>query len=231
VGDDFYIHPLVEWNLGIPVNRQDYNCLFIPAEEGGEEPVEGDDGCLDVQGVGSFPQTLTLGVRVLPPLKGLALFAAVDIGLTGTSTFVRELSGTAPYNMMLGASYAYDTRPPPIPEPVIQEVERRVEVQIPPPPKGRVNGIAVEQGAGTPIAGAIVRFPGRDLTALVSRDDGRFVTYQLDPGEVQLELSHDEYNPGRARRCIRSAAIRPVVSVLPIWLPAPTPRASKPRAS
>ena len=194
--NEFYINPILEWNLGVPINRQDYNCLFVESEPGSGEPIAGDDGCLDVQGFSSFPQTLTLGVRVLPPLKGLALYAGVDIGLTGTSTFVRELAGTAPYNILLGASYAYDTRPPPIPEPIVREVERRVEVQIPPPPKGRINGIVVEQGAGTPVAGAAIRFPGRDLTAMLTGDDGRFVSYELDPGEVQLEVTHTEYNPG-----------------------------------
>ncbi|MBK8170817.1 MAG: OmpA family protein [Sandaracinaceae bacterium] len=191
---DFYINPILEWRLGIPVNRQGYNCLYIPAA-GSADPAAGTDGCLDKQGFSSFPQTLTIGVRVLPPVRGLAAFAAVDVGLTGTSTFVRELAPTAPYDVMLGLSWAYDTRPPVV-EPVIREVERTVEVRIPPPVKGRVHGIVIEQGAGTPVAGAIVRFTGRDLTAQSTAADGSFTTYELDPGDVQFEISHPEYNPG-----------------------------------
>lgn len=191
---DFYINPILEWRLGIPVNRQGYNCLYIPAA-GSSEPAAGTDGCLDKQGFSSFPQTLTIGVRVTPPVRGFAAFAAVDVGLTGTSTFVRELAPTAPYDVMLGISWAYDTRPPHV-EPVVREVERRVEVRIPPPVKGRVHGIVTEQGAGTPVVGAIIRFAGRDLTAQSTGADGSFTTYELDPGDVQFEITHPEYNQG-----------------------------------
>lgn len=191
---DFYINPILEWRLGVPINRQGYNCLYIPAP-GSSDPAEGVDGCLDKQGFSSFPQTLTIGARVLPPVRGFSAFVAVDIGLTGTSTFVRELAPTAPYDVMLGLSWAYDTRPPHV-EPVIREVERRVEVQIPPPVKGRVHGVVLEAGAGTPVVGAIVRFPGRDFTAQSTGADGTFTTYELDPGDVQFEISHPEYNQG-----------------------------------
>lgn len=196
--EDFYIQPLLEWVWNIPVNRQGYNCLFIPGPDGGSEPAPGEDGCLDVQGIGSFPMNLTLGVRVLPPVQGLSVLLAADIGLTGKSqsNFVRELAPNAPYNLYLGMSYAYDTRPAPDPEPEVREVERRVEVQLPPPLMGRIRGLILEQGAGTPVAGGTVRFSGRDLTAQVAGDDGRFTTYALEPGEVTMELSHPDYNPG-----------------------------------
>lgn len=191
---DFYINPILEWRLGVPINRQGYNCLYIPAP-GSSDPAAGVDGCLDKQGFSSFPQTLTIGARVLPPVRGFSAFVAVDIGLTGTSTFVRELAPTAPYDVMLGVSWAYDTRPPHV-EPVIREVERRVEVTIPPPVKGRVHGTVLEAGAGTPVVGAIVRFPGRELTAQSTGTDGSFTTYELDPGDVQFEITHPEYNQG-----------------------------------
>lgn len=203
--EDFYVSPLLEWQLAVPVNRQGYDCLFLPKEPGGDEPVDGEDGCLDRQGVSSFPQTLTFGARVLPPVRGFAAFAAFDIGLTGVSTHVREVAATAPWNLLLGFSYAYDTRPPPIPEPVVREVERRVEVQIPPPPKGRVRGTIVEAGAGTAVANAVVAFPGRELTRLQADEQGAFVTYELDPGEVALALTHPEYEDGTCSATIAEA--------------------------
>lgn len=196
--EDFYLSPLLEWTWNIPVNRQGYNCLFIPDPDAPGRPAPGEDGCLDRQGVGSFPMDLTLGLRVLPPVQGLSFLLAADVGLTGKkrSKFVRELAPNAPYNLYLGLAYAFDTREPEPAEPEIREVERRVEVPIPPPLQGRIKGEVVEQGANTPVAGAIIAFPGRDLTALVAGDDGRFVTYRLDPGEVQLAISHPDYNDG-----------------------------------
>ena len=203
VMENFYIHPMLEWNLGIPVNRQGYNCLYIPAP-GSTTPAAGSDGCLERQGFKAFPQTLSLGVRVLPPVRGLAAFIAVDVGLTGTSSFVRELSPTAPYDVWLGLSYAYDATPiPPDPVVVTHETERRVEVAAALPVKGHLHGFVLEQGApGVKIANAIIRFPGRDLTALATGTDGTFNTFDLDPGEVQLEVTAADYNPGTCKGTI-----------------------------
>lgn len=204
VMEDFYIHPLVEWTWNIPVNRQGYDCLFIPAEPGSDTPAEGQDGCLDRQGVSSFPMNLTLGLRVAPPVKGLSFLLAADIGLTGKKDFVRELAPNAPYNLYLGMSYAYDTQPTVVSEPVVREVERRVEVQLPPPVMGRIRGTVREQGAGTPVVGAVISFPGRDLTALSANDAGVFTTYLLEPGEVTLAISHPEYESGQCAATIPS---------------------------
>ncbi|NOY93279.1 MAG: OmpA family protein [Deltaproteobacteria bacterium] len=187
--EDFYVSPMLEWTWGIPVNRQGYDCLVVPGSVGG-------DGCLDTGSAKAFPMDLTLGVRVLPPVRGLSILAAADIGLTGQNEFVRELAPNMPYDIMLGFAYAYDTEPRVSAEPEIREVVRRVEVPIPPPVQGRVHGVVVEQGANTPIAGATIAFSGRDLTSLLTSDDGTFTTYLLDPGEVRFEISHPDYNPG-----------------------------------
>lgn len=195
---DFHISPIVEWVLNIPVNRQGYSCLDVGADgSAGEEDacLRGRDGTgNEFDRAGAFEQELTLGVRVLPPLRGLSLFAAVDIGLTGVNEFVRELSGQEPYDVLLGLGYAFDTLP------VIEEVEREVVREViretPPPPAGRVIGTVVEQGTDNAIESAIVSFPGRELSAIVSDASGVFRTYTLDPGEVQMELTHPEYHPG-----------------------------------
>jgi outer membrane protein OmpA-like peptidoglycan-associated protein len=191
---DFYINPIAEWQMNIPVNRQGFSCLLIEGAGTPGVPPPGQDGCLDTQGVASFEQTLTLGVRVIPPLRGMNIMVGVDIGLTGVNTFVRELSGQAPYNVMLGFGYAFDTVP------VVQEVEREVvrEVRVgePAPVRGRVVGQAVEQGSNQPIATAIVAFPGRELTSLAADASGNFRSYELEPGEVQMQVSHPEYNEG-----------------------------------
>ncbi|MGE0788700.1 MAG: OmpA family protein [Sandaracinaceae bacterium] len=193
-GADFVISPIAEYTIDIPVNRQGYSCLFIPGAGTPDMPAVGEDGCLDKQGGSAFESRLTLGVRVLPPLQGMSIFVAVDIGTTGVNTFVRELSGQEPYDVRLGFGYAFDTVPR------IEEVEREVirEVDRTPPaaPRGRVIGTVVEQGAGTPVAGAIVEFPGRELTAQSSNPAGGFTSYEFDPGEVAMAISHPEYHQG-----------------------------------
>jgi OOP family OmpA-OmpF porin len=191
VNSDFVISPLLEWTWAVPVNRQGYNCIFIPDPNDASQPAPGDDGCLELEGAASFPMDLTLGVRVAPPVPGLSLFAALDIGLTGTGTFVRELAANAPYNVMLGLGYAYDQTVR-MPRVVVREVEKTKLATL-----GRVRGVVVQKGAAaaTPVSEAVVRFLGANsaLTSLLAGDDGTFVTYAFEPGEVQMELSHPQY--------------------------------------
>ncbi len=198
VMQDFTISPLAEWVLDIPVNRQGYSCLDTSV--GGVVPA-GADACLrgrDATGsefdrAGAFEQTLTLGVRVMPPLRGLNLFVAVDIGLTGTNEFVRELSGQEPYNVRMGFGFAFDTVPQ------VREVEREVVREVVREPEvrtGRIVGSIVEQGTSTPIGEAIISFPGTELTALASDAGGRFTTYPLEPGEHTMTIRHPEYHEG-----------------------------------
>ena len=198
------IAPIVEWNVGVPVNSRNYSCLWIPETPGGSTPAPGQDGCLQFQGFSSFPSTLTIGLRAQPGIRGLNLTAAVDIGTTGTSTFVRELAGNAPYNVMLGASYAVDTYPVP-PQIVEREVERQVEVRVEPPVRGRIMGTVVEQGTTTPISGAIVTLEGLDLTALSTAANGHFTSYELPPSAVTFSISHPEYNTGTCAGTIPEA--------------------------
>lgn len=195
VMDDFHIAPIAEWVLDIPTNRQGYSCLFIPGVGTPDMPAVGQDGCLDKQGFDAFEQILTLGVRVTPPLRGLSIFAAVDIGLTGVNTFVRELSGQEPYDVRFGVGYAFDTVPQvrEIEREVVREVVREAE----PDPVGRVVGTVVEQGTETTIAGAVVAFPGRELTSLYTDATGGFRTFTLEPEqEVQMTVTHPEYHEG-----------------------------------
>ena len=191
---DVVIAPIVEWAVGVPVNSRGYSCLWIPETPGGSTPAPGQDGCLQFQGFSSFPSTLSLGVRAQPGIRGLNLTAAVDIATSGT-TFVRELAGNAPYNVILGASYAVDTYPVP-PQIVEREVERQVEVRIPPPVRGRIVGTVVEQGTTTPVSGAVVSLQGLDLTALSTAANGHFTTYDLEPSAVTFNITHPEYNSG-----------------------------------
>jgi outer membrane protein OmpA-like peptidoglycan-associated protein len=196
---DFFIHPLVEWTLGIPVNRQGYQCVFVPAFDGADSPAFGEDSCLADEGLGALPQQLTFGLRVMPPVPGLSTLLAVDIGLTGTSfeRGVRELAATPPWNLVLGASYAFDVRPPPEPEIIVREIPKEVEVQQEPPPSGRIRGVVVETASGAGVHDAVVDFMARPETSQLTDGRGEFVTMRFEPGAtIEMHVTADGYDPG-----------------------------------
>jgi outer membrane protein OmpA-like peptidoglycan-associated protein len=200
VAEELFIHPLIEWTWNVPVNRTGYSCLYLP-----DDPAE--EACLDVESVAAMPMDLTLGLRVLPPVKGFAAYAGVDIGLTGASkeTSVRELAMNEPYNVFFGVQYDFDTRPPPDPEIIEREIPVEVEVQEEPPPTGRVIGQVVDED-GNPIEKAIVHFPASSWSALLS-ENGRFTSYRFEPGtEVEMEVTADEHEPGTCSASIPAEA-------------------------
>ena len=188
-----YVDPFVEWTLAVPVNRQGYDCLEGGSGAGSTNNVE--DSCLAVDAFPAFPDRLTLGARVLPPIRGLGVDVGVDIGLTGVSTHVKELAATPPYMIYFGFSYNYDTRERV--RTLTKTVTQTVQAPAPPvPPKGHVRGRVRDAESGAGIAGAVVAFTGRDLTALATGNDGGFLSYEMDPGEVQLHVTANEYFEG-----------------------------------
>jgi outer membrane protein OmpA-like peptidoglycan-associated protein len=202
---DFTISPILEWVLNVPVNSRGYNCLIAPGEDM-PGAVGRQDGCLANQGFASMPSTLTLGARVLPPVPGLGITLAVDIGTSGMNSFVRELAGNAPYSVLIGASYAVDNHEP-IVEPIVREVERTVEVRIPPPVTGFVRGTVTERGATAAVSGAVVSMTGGPEGAAAFSTDasGRFRSYDVAPGEYTFSISHPEYRSGTCSATIPEA--------------------------
>ncbi len=191
-----YVRPFVEWSVGVPVNRQGYQCYDPPS--GGVRPggAADDDLCFANQGFSAIPSRLTLGARVLPPVRGLAGLVAVDVGTSGTSNFVRELSPTPPWQVYFGASFAYDTHAPQqrVEVPVERVVERSVDRT---PPGGHIAGLVRDSESRAGVAGAVVAFEGHaDLPLLASANDGRFRSSRLAPGEYRLRVTAPEYTPG-----------------------------------
>jgi outer membrane protein OmpA-like peptidoglycan-associated protein len=174
------LHPMLEWQWDIPVNRQGYVCPIVP----------GNDGCLEQEKLKAFPMLITLGMRILSPPKGLSFTVGADVGITGTRTFVRELAPNVPYNVILGVGYAFDPTPPapppsePIAKPVVEET-------------GTVSGRIIDQATGEPISGANVAVLGEKASAQVTDEAGRFTSYGLPLGEVTLEVSHPAYATAR----------------------------------
>ncbi|QQR91544.1 MAG: DUF2012 domain-containing protein [Myxococcales bacterium] len=192
IAEDFYINPIAEWQLGIPINRQNYNCLFVARTADSNEPIGEEDGCLQKSGFKAFPMVLTLGMRLLPPVRGLAAMAAVDIGLQGASEFVRELVPVAPYKVLLSLSYAYDTV-----QPASKAVEQQAEVIKRPMPTGNIHGQVLEAGTGRAIANATIRFLDKGLNPLLSEADGTFLSYDFDGGEqISIQVGAEGYSNG-----------------------------------
>ena len=122
------LHPILEWSLSIPVNRQGYRCLLVETDAG----PGGDDGCLKIAGVAAMPSTLTLGVRAMPWIDGLSLALGLDIGLTGTTTFVRDLAPNQPAAGLMARGYTVDTRARttnPKPVEVVRSYARAMETE------------------------------------------------------------------------------------------------------
>lgn len=184
-----YLSPLLEWQWSVPVNRQGFSCVSLPSPG---------DSCLRDEGIAAFPMTVTMGFRVLPPVRGLGVVAAAEVGVTGTKRFVRELAPVAPYRIWAGVAYAIDPSPP-TPEPVVQA-----------PAFKTLEGTVLEQGdTGRPVGGAVVRAVDMNLSPLVTDAQGRFRLVVPLADEIALELSHADYLPGRCVAALDGAAEGP----------------------
>jgi outer membrane protein OmpA-like peptidoglycan-associated protein len=228
--EGWFIHPITEWTVGVPVNRQGYSCLLVATNTGRDQP----DGCLDVEGFAAMPSTLTFGARVFPPKVPLSVLLGFDIGLSGTSTFVRELAPNRPWAFLIALGYSVDEGPRPDGKPVIVERERVVVQAAPPLP--RIDGAVVDKATNAGIAGAIITYADRgDLTAQATNANGRFVSYELPQGAaVRLALSHPDYEPGECSVVIpegQAAAPVPASAPPPAQEVMPPPPPSMPGAS
>jgi outer membrane protein OmpA-like peptidoglycan-associated protein len=176
------VRPFVEYNMLIPSNRQGYAC---------HANNQSADQCLANDGV--VPSKLTLGSRFFPWKKGFSLLAAFDIGVSGTSNFVEELSPTPPWTLYIGAGWAVDTQDRP-PVERIKNIEKIVDHN---PNAGRIKGFVHEKGQSAGIATAIIAWANHpEITSLASGSDGRFVTQDLPPGQYNFLVKSDGFNDG-----------------------------------
>ncbi len=184
------LHPMLEWRWDIPIDRQGFDCA--PSARAY------DDGCLADEGLKAFPMELSLGLRILPPPKGLAFTVAADIGLTGTRDFVQELAPSAPYNIILGVAYAFD------PGRAAAVVADPVEPVAASAPTGQLRGRIVDGGDDSPVSGALVAVVGLDVSPQLTDAEGQFVTYGLPEGEVVLQVSHPEFESAQCTATVPS---------------------------
>lgn len=109
IGEDATLHPLLEWHMAIPINRQAFDCAVVRGVRNDGRSSTA-DSCLGTSGTDAWPANLTLGIRLVPPVRGLSLLFALDLGLAGSSVFVRELAPTAPFALTFALGYDYDAR-------------------------------------------------------------------------------------------------------------------------
>ena len=226
-----YVNPFLEWSVGIPINRQSYQC-YSPGPTGTRPGGEADDdGCLQTSGFASMPSRLTIGARVLPPVRGLSGTLAFDVATSGTSDFVRELAPTAPWQLFFGAAFAYDIHAPvqrvevPGPERIVnRDVDRT-------PPGGTVNGTVRDAESRSGVNHAIVTFNGHpELHILASAADGTFRSGHIPPGDYRVHVEAEGYNPND---CNFTIAAPPAAPAAPeggtaAAAPAPAPAAPAP---
>jgi hypothetical protein len=218
-----FVQPFLEYSVDVPVNRQGYECFTNTVSRG--------DVCLGLSdlsdpngsgiGYAGVPSRLGLGARVTPfqaiesasGFRGLSASLGVEIGLSGTSTFVEEVTPQAPWTLYFGLGYAYDSKE----RPVVQAappppVEKIVEVAA---PQSLVRGIVRESGKSSqPVAGAILSFQGGGQPPLATGADGRFLSRHVEPGTYTFEITAPGYKPGTCTATVNAPAPPPA--------PAPT---------
>ena len=181
---DERVRPFIEYQILIPVNRQDYLCRPNNPSR---------DHCLANDAFA--PSTFTLGGRFFPWKHGFNLTAALDIGVSGVNTFMEEMRPTPPWMLYIGAGWAFDTQDKPVFAP-------------PPPPDSarggrRIRGFVHEEGQTTGIAGAVVAWDNHpEQTSYSTGTDGRFTTYELPPGQYVFAIKADGYKPAQCNTTI-----------------------------
>ncbi|MCB9558349.1 MAG: OmpA family protein [Deltaproteobacteria bacterium] len=186
----FGLTPIIELGLDVATGDEDSDFFrFVPTRPEFDPNMQTriQEGDL----AGRTTAWLTLGVRS-NPIRGLIVSLASDIGLQSPGFGFG--SPVLPWNLIIGIGYAYDPKP----QLKVVEKERVKIVHLDAKPKeGKVRGRIINAKTNVPIAGAVVTFPGRDLTGLSSDPDGGFLSYRLPPGKVPVMVRHPDYLPGK----------------------------------
>ncbi len=196
-----YVHPIfrpfAEYTIDVPSNTRGYTCTESMRATG--------DQCLgNVSGMSHIPSRMTLGARVTPGLPGLTATAAIDIGVSGGSIFVEEISPEVPWRLYFGLAFATDTKSQ-APKTIIKRSVVKEYVVPPPVTEYRLAGTVTDERTQQPIPSALLRFEGRPLSGMIANDVGAFETAALSPGEYSFAVQAEGYRPARCSATIVAA--------------------------
>jgi len=181
----FGLTPIIEMNADFAVGLSDAD-FDNPRFISGTKPVLTDE---DIEG--TVTSWMTIGARV-NPIAGLLVNLAFDIGLSSPGYGFGP--PVVPWQFIFGLGYAVDTTD----RVKIVEKEKVVEKTVEVAPKlGKARGRVLNANTLEPVEGAVVTFPGRDLTGLYTDPDGTFLTYEMTPGTVNIMVRHEKYEAAR----------------------------------
>jgi outer membrane protein OmpA-like peptidoglycan-associated protein len=141
-----------------------------------------------------YDEWLTLGVRARV-FHGITLDAGVD--LTAKSVGYGYGPPLPPYDIVFGVGYPLDIDA--FTHPVV--VTRTIEPE-PAPSTGGVTGTVKAAADGKPIADAVVVFGGRARARVATDPDGSFASGPLPPGPVDVEVTGEGFEPGKASAAV-----------------------------
>ena len=195
IGHNMSLHPLAEWTIGLPINRQGYDCAYHGSNKRRGRISSAEDSCLEDLGLSGIPQKLTAGLRFIPPMRGLSTFIAVDVALTGTRRFSQETAPLPAYRLLFGAGFDLDPALDQAPaSPTPQAAVATSPNSTTSGPEGRVRGVVVDRRTGAPIPNVQVGFMGTQFSPLATTEDGGFISYAFSPGAVLMDLRHPNYD-------------------------------------
>lgn len=183
------LSPIIEWGLDIATGSGDSDFARYVGAGLSQDAFDG-----------RVSSSLTVGVRV-SPLRGVNIDVASDIGLA--SPGYGHGPPVTPWNLILGLSYAFDPAPP-------LKVITRERIVTPVEPldsSARVRGRVVGGATMAPVQGAVVTFPGKDLTGLSSDPDGGFLSYAFAPGRLMILVRHPDFKPAKATARLEAGTV------------------------
>lgn len=180
-----YVTPFLEWGFAYPLGAEDSK---------GRCPgfYTGPDG-LCVSAGQAMHHTFALGAR-MTAFKDVAVTVALELGFA--TRVARGIPATQRYNLVFGAQYNLDPLFKGESKLVERTLEKKVEVaSLPPPPTtGKASGVVLDAQSKKPVPGALVSLDGGQLPPVATDvAAGRFLTYEVPPGQVVLTFAKDGY--------------------------------------
>jgi outer membrane protein OmpA-like peptidoglycan-associated protein len=185
------VTPFVEYEVIAPI-------ITSAGQFTADGALEGPDGS-DVGYGQALPNDLDFGLRVTA-VRDVSFLAAVDVAFQQRVALGVPI--LPPWEAFLGVSYNWD----PVVKASVKTVESVKTITQPvaaPEEKGLIVGTVVDADNGKPIGGALITVNGAGLPPVASSiPDGRFQSYPLGSGPVDITVSKDGYGAGTAHAVI-----------------------------